>query len=180
MFRLISVKKYMDWLNLTNKAIIIIGIPAIIGGCIYIGRKLQILSSLEKTMEKVKVNIKVVADALIGNTSIMFDHRELESYSPLRLTEAGNKLLEDLSFPKVFADNKTNFFSIIDNEKPRLKHDVEILSIRSVYALSDTQSMDFLKVFFYNNPDRNMENTAPTLGVYIRDRYLEEHPEINQ
>ncbi len=34
------------------------------------------------------------------------------------------------------------------------------------------------RVFMYNKPDRNMENTAPTLGVYIRDMYLSEHPEI--
>jgi hypothetical protein len=40
--------------------------------------------------------------------------------------------------------------------------------------------MEFLKIFFYENPARNMENTAPTLGVYIRNKYLAKHPEITQ
>jgi hypothetical protein len=40
--------------------------------------------------------------------------------------------------------------------------------------------MKFLKVYFYNNPTRNLENTAPTLGVYLRDRYLADHPEIKE
>jgi hypothetical protein len=30
------------------------------------------------------------------------------------------------------------------------------------------------------SPLDNMENTVPTLGVYIRDNYLAKHPEITQ
>jgi len=40
--------------------------------------------------------------------------------------------------------------------------------------------MAFLKKYFYNNPTRNLGNTAPTLGVYLRDRYLEQYTQIMQ
>ena len=38
----------------------------------------------------------------------------------------------------------------------------------------------FLKVFSITTPARNLQDTAPTLGVYVRDKYLSEHPEITQ
>ena len=50
----------------------------------------------------------------------------------------------------------------------------------SPLQLSPQGDRNFLKVFFYNNPTRNLQNMAPTLGVYIRDRYLAEHPEISE
>ncbi|HEU0080991.1 MAG TPA: hypothetical protein VFQ72_03125 [Candidatus Paceibacterota bacterium] len=40
--------------------------------------------------------------------------------------------------------------------------------------------MKFLKAYFYNNPARNLPNTAQTLGIYVRDLYLAEHPEITE
>jgi len=96
------------------------------------------------------------------------------------LTEAGNKLIKEVGFDNVFKENKTDFFSFLDGEHPKLKYDVEVVSIKAIYVLADKPYMQFLKVFFYNKPDRNMDNTAPTLGVYVRDKYLEEHPEITQ
>jgi len=85
-----------------------------------------------------------------------------------------------LGFDNIFKEHKLDFFNYIDEEKPKLKYDVEFSAIKSISFLSDKPYMEFLKVFFYNNPNKNIENTAPTLGVYIRDKYLEEHPEITQ
>ena len=56
----------------------------------------------------------------------------------------------------------------------------ETAAIKSIYTLSDKEFMSLLKEYFYNNPNRSLANTAPTLGVYVRDKYLEEHPEIIQ
>ncbi len=160
------------------KIIIIIGIPAIVGSLIYIGRKLQILDSLDTTTGKIKENLRVVCNHLIKNLS--FDPSELQTYSPFQLTEDGLALIKKLGFDNIFEQNKNEFFNFIDEEKPKLKYDIEMSAIKSIAALSDKEYMNFLKVFFYNNPKRNLDNTAPTLGVYVRDRYLEKHPEITQ
>ena len=155
-----------------------IGVVSIIGGLIYIGRKLQILDTLTITTEKMKTNLNAIANHMIKGYN--FDPSELKTYSPIQLTDVGKEFIKTLGFDNVFEKNKKDFFSSIDNENPKLKYDVESAAIKSISVLYEKEYMNFLKVFFYNHPARNIENTAPTLGVYIRDQYLTEHPEITQ
>src|SRR3989344_5963259 len=155
-----------------------IGVVSIIGGLIYIGRKLQILDTLTLTTEKIKTNLSAVANHMIKNYE--FNPSELATYSPVQLTDVGKEFIKILGFDNVFENNKPDFFSFIDGENPKLKYDVELAAIKSISALYEKEYMNFLKVFFYNKPARTIENTAPTLGIYIRDRYLAEHPEITQ
>jgi hypothetical protein len=169
----------LNLLHTINGFVLIIGIPTIVGLFIYIGRKLQILDNLEITVNKIKGNVKVVSDYLAKSHS-KFNQKEIQAYSPLTLTLEGNKLITSLGFDNIFAQNKDDFFRCISSENPKLKYDVELYAIKSISALQDKDYMKFLKVYFYNNPDRNIENTAPTLGVYIRDKYLAEHPEITE
>jgi len=152
------------------------GIVYIAATLIGIGRKLQILDDLTITIDKIKKNLKVVCDFLVGR--VHFNPAEVQGYSPSELTTEGKEFISKSGFKSIFYTYKADFFSFIDSEKPKLKYDVEVASIKSVLMLSDKEYMGFLKIFFYNEPKRNMENTAPTLGVYIRDQYLAEHPEI--
>ena len=155
------------------------GVPTIAGALIFIGVKLHTLTVIERAVEKIKHNMKVMGDYLTRHHT-KFNPQELKSLSPLQLTEIGTKLIQEVGFNNIFATNKLDFFSFIDSEHPKLKYDVEVASTKSIYALDDKPYMQFLKVFFYNHPNRNMENTAPTFGVYIREKYLLEHPEITQ
>ncbi|MBI2120744.1 MAG: hypothetical protein HYT94_03935 [Parcubacteria group bacterium] len=162
-----------------------IGIASVMGGLvyigtklIYIGRKLESLDTLTSTTEKMKNNISALANHLIKKAE--FNPSELQNYSPVRLTEIGNQFIKTLGFDNVFAKHKKEFFDFIDEENPKLKYDVEIAAIKSISVFYDKEYMSFLKVYLYNTPKRSMENTAPTLGVYIRDVYLAEHPEITQ
>lgn len=161
------------------KIILAIGVSAIAGALIYIGRKLQILDGLVKTVDTIKCNLKVVSDFLVRYQS-KFNPSELKSLSPFHLTEVGKELIKKLGFDNVFEKNKADFFGFISDENPKLKYDVEVAAIKSISALYEKDYMSFLKVYFYNNPKRNLEDTAPTLGVYVRDKYLSEHPEITQ
>jgi hypothetical protein len=170
----------MDLLELTNAAVVTIGIPVIIGTSIYIGRKLKTLDHLEITSRKIKHNLKVVSDFLIKSSSLHFDPTELKNYSPLQLSPEGEKLIEALGFGDIFEARREEFFQFIDEEHPRLKYDVELAAIKAIHIFSEKEYMSPLKVFFYNNPKRNLENTAPTLAVYVRDKYLEKHPEITE
>jgi hypothetical protein len=155
------------------------GIIYIVGTLVVIGRKLQILDDLTATTDKIKKNLKVVTDFLIGS-NMKFSSSELEGYSPLSLTEEGKRFIEKIGFDKIFNEHKADFFGCIEGEKPKLKYDVEIAAIKSISLFHDKEYMNFLKILFYNEPNRNTENTAPTLGVYVRDAYLAAHPEITQ
>jgi hypothetical protein len=156
-----------------------IGIAVIVGWLVSIGRKLQVLDDLQETTNKIKHNVKVMSDFLIKNAA-NFNHTELQNYSPLRLTHDGEKFILGLGFDKVFEENKKDFFDCIDHDAPTLKYDVEVAAIKSIHILNEKPYMNFLKVYLYNNPSRSIDNVAPTLGVYVREKYLQEHPEINQ
>ncbi len=156
-----------------------VGITATLGAFIYIGRKLQILEDLKDTTGKIKMNVKVIGDYLTS-ASADFDHTELQSYSPLKLTDKGEKLIKEIGFDNVFEKHKDDFCTSIENENPKLKYDVEKAAIKAISALYNEEYMGFLKVYFYNNPARNLKNVSPTLGVYLRDKYLEQHPEITE
>ena len=150
-----------------------------VGGLIYIGRKLQVLDDLKVTVDKIKINLKVIGDYMIRKNSD-FDSSELQTFSPIHLTEKGDAFIKETGFDTVFSEHKEDFFGCIESENPKLKYDVETASIKSISMLSEKEYMNFLKILFYNEPARKMENTAPILGIYIRDKFLEEHPEITQ
>lgn len=174
----ISVKQNLvsiPFLDIFN----VVGFSTIVLALLYIGRKLQILDELKTTTDKIKANIKVVSDFLTRHDS-KFNPTELQAYSPLKLTEIGRKFLEDIGFANIFGNHEQEFFSYIDAEHPTLKYDVETTAIKSIYALWDREYMNPIKQYLYNHPDRNLENTAPTLGVYVRDKYLEGHKQIMQ
>lgn len=158
----------------------LIGVLAtLIGLPVFIGRKLQVLDDLSGTVEKIKNNLQVVTTHLTRKHED-FSAGEIQSFSPLRLTEDGMKLVEELKFDEAVTRHKDDFFSYIDGEGPTAKYDVENAAIKSVYFLFEKPYLRPLKTFFYNNPKRNLENTAPTLGIYLRDEYLEAHPNIKE
>lgn len=159
--------------------IVTIGVASVVGGLIYIGRKLQILDDLSSCTNKIKVNLNVISTYLT-RFHTKFNASELQTFSPFQLTPDGAKFVKEIGFDNVFETNKNDFFDFLKSENVKLKYDVESSSIKSIFALYEKPFMEFLKVYFYNHPDRNLENTAPTLGVYVRDKYLEIHPEITQ
>lgn len=169
----------MNLLQIINTVVVVVGVPTIAGVLISVGKKLKTLEIMEDTIYKMKGNLKVVCDYLARHHN-KFDPRELQAYSPLKLTDAGEALVESTGFDNVFETNKADFFSFIDSENVKLKYDVEATAVKSIYTFYDKEYMSFLKVYLYNHPERSIENVAPTLGVYVRDKYLSEHPEITQ
>lgn len=165
-------------LSVLNEVSLLIGIPTILGCFLYMGRKFQVLDDLKEDLEKVKHNVKLIADFLTRKEP-SFDASKLKHYSPLRLTENGMAFIKTLGFDGVFRDNKKEFFAFINEEEPKVKYDVEFSSIKSIYFLMDKPFMNFLKHYMYEHPEERVDRLAPTLGVYIRDAYLAEHPEIN-
>ncbi len=169
----------MNILSAVNAMVITVGIPVLIKFFIDMGKQLKILETIDAAVTKIKHNMKVVGDYLTRSHA-KFNPNDLQAFSPIQLTNDGHRLIAEMGFDNVFEKNKTDFFSFIDSEHPLLKYDVEVAAAKAIYALCEKPYMQFLKVFFYNNPDRNMDNTALTLGVYMRDRYLSAHPEITQ
>ena len=165
--------------NQVLKIIMGIGIPAIICGCVLIGRKLQILDTLKDTTDKVKHNIKVIADCLV-KAPVQFDSEKLQTYSPLQLTDKGTKYLNDIGFIKIFKENEKDFFEFIDTEKPTTKYDTEISATKSFLILFERDYFKPIKEFLYTHPQDSLQAMSKIAGVYVRDSYLKNHSEITK
>lgn len=162
------------------KVVAYVGIPVIIGGCIYIGKKLQILDTLSDTLGKVKKNVKIIANTLIDDPSIVFDQSKIEDYSPLKLTDLGEKFMVEIGFTQIFKDHSKDFFDWIDKEEPKSQYDVEMSSIKSVLFLFDKEYFKSVKSHLYNHPRENIRQISKFMGIYVRDRYLVENPQLKE
>lgn len=85
---------------------------------IHIGKKLQILSDLQETVNKIKSNLSVISYALTSSPNVDFDHGRLQACSPLQLTEDGGKFLNEIGFVKLFEEHSDDFYKCIDAENP--------------------------------------------------------------
>ncbi len=166
----------MNFLNIINTIILAIGVPTILGAFIYIGKKLQVLDHLVVSVENLKHNVQAISNYLIRNHRD-FDPSILKMMSPYQIQQGGYDILEKSKFIEIFKNNKNAFFDCVDKNSPKTKLDIENYSIACYSMLFDKDFMTPLKTYLYNNPDNR--DVFPVLaGVYIRDAYFAEHPEV--
>lgn len=168
----------MRFMDTFIKICVCIGVPSIVVCLIFIGKKLQVLEIVKENVEKIKGNVKVISDCLVASEGINFEYSRLKAYSPLGITDIGRKHLLDISFIKIYNDHKTDFFDFIDKEKPTTKYDVELNSMRSIIDLLNKDYFAQLKAYLYSHPNDDLKSIIQLCGVYVRDKYLEEHKEI--
>jgi len=166
---LLSTLSFGDILNVIGNAL---GFVAMIGGLIYIGRKLQVLDHLDKTMDKVKGNVKVIGDFLISS-ELPFDGGKLQSYSPIQITNDGKEYLQTVGFTDVFSAHAADFYASVDQENPTGDFDIEAAAIRSVIQLFDSPYFAPIKDYFYNHPSDDRRAFFRIAGIYVRDKYME-------
>lgn len=170
----------MDGLNLLNQIVVLVGVPAIGGWLVFLGRKLQRIDDTGKTIEVIKRNVKTIANSLTNCDHVSFDNSLLQDYSPLQLTPKGEQFIRDKGFDSLFSENKEKFFAVIDADHPTSKFDVESSSYKSIVALLHKEFFNPIKKYYYEHPKESVQNFAKVAGVYVRDRYLEEHKNITE
>ncbi len=156
-----------DWIT-------VIGIPSIVCGLVYIGGRLQVLSQLDSAMSKVKCNVSLIANALIGARFAGFDPDKLQAYSPLKITEHGDKFLDQIGFKTLFQSHSNEFFKCIDEEQPKTDYDIENAAIKCVFCLFDQPYFNKVKEYLYQHPNESKDDVIKVGGIYVRDRYMEQ------
>lgn len=162
----------MTVFNIIVGLVMAIGIPTIIGTILILGRKLEVLDSLNKTTDKIKLNVKVIGDALIQSELTDFNGENLQTYSPVQITDKGNKYLEDIGFIKLFSEHEEDFFRCVEVDEPKTDYDIEIASIKSILYLFDKPYFDVIKNHLYNNPTEGKSSFTKTAGIYVRNKYM--------
>lgn len=158
----------------------LITLPTLVGAAIYFGRKLQTLEQIERTMKVMKDNIKILSNALVASSNVQWDGTLLKDYSPLTLTPEGLTYLELMDFPEIFKNHESDFINYLKSTEPKTKYDVELQATQSVLLNMDEDFMQPVKIYLYNHPKDSLQAFAKIAGVYVRDKYLEEHPEVSE
>lgn len=135
------------------------------------------------SINNLRINLTTVCTHLSAGSSNPLNPNLLTQMSPLQIQPEGLKVLTESGFVEVFSKNVSKFFESVDtsyDKKPTTKYEVENYSIWSFIKIMNIDSiLDTVKAYLYQHPD--VRDTYTTLaGVYIRDRYLEKHPEIIQ
>lgn len=120
----------------------------------------------------------------------------IKKCSPYIITQIGRKLLADSGGEKAVDDNIDFLFSEIDDTKPTTPYDVEDQAIKVIIKNIGHEMFRPIKQFIYYSPDtfnafdpetekeRTINVSLPSIlhlmGIHLRDRYMEEHPEIEK
>lgn len=131
-------------------------------------------------IKTLKNNVRAIANSLAKSPHIDFDHSLLKDYSPLQLTEKGREFLAEKGFETIFRENKEAFFSCIHSDAPTSKYDVETSSYKAIFSLIQKPFFNPVKKYYYEHPKENIQSFAKVASIYLRDHYLEEHPEIKE
>ena len=160
-------------MEIVNSIVTLIGIPAVVVSLIYIGRKIQVLDDMQKTIEKIKNNVKVMSDSLIQSELSDFDGGRLQAYSPIQVTDEGQQYLEEVGFIEIFMEHEDDFFEFIEDEEPETDYDIENAAIKSVLFLFDEPYFKSVKEYLYNNPKEDRKEFIQIAGIYVRNKYME-------
>lgn len=136
------------------------------------------VGGIGKTLAAVKHNVGAIAMAVARSPHVDFDGTLVQAMSPLRITTEGQTKLDAIGFTAVYEANKGRFLAAIGDDAPRTKYDVEVSAQKCVLLLLTEPMFDGIKGYLYQNPKEDMSVVVSVGGLYVRDRYLEAHPEI--
>lgn len=114
----------------------------------------------------------------------LIDNPELFSInSPINLTPGGIELVKKVGWEESITDenNKKMLFDSLDKLQLKTKYDVEKYSIVLLTELAGTRDDNPytpVKKYLYENANEEDFKVLTACAIYLRDKYLESHPEI--
>lgn len=107
----------------------------------------------------------------------------VQENSPLMNTPLGLQLLEASGGKKIVDDHYSEYESQINQRSCPTAYDVQIVSSEIIAEAQDLEYMKPVKDFVYTNPKYNnipleLDDAQRVMVVYLRDKYLDNHPQI--
>ena len=208
MHRLPETLMHMEY-NIELLGIIVGSIATILGGVWFMLYKAFNLGKVSQRMEEIekktsnadckvhKENIEKIKEhnlpQRVEQIEKKVSHADCEvNNSPTKLTDFGNKILEELDGINFINDNKEYLIARLDEEKPRTALDVENSALMVFVNFCSSEKFDGIKNFIYNSPEYNIKDKNGCdkkynlnlidvyfiLSIPLRDLYLELRPEI--
>jgi len=107
----------------------------------------------------------------------------INSGSPMELTDLGQDLLNASGGKEFVESHLDGLLQLIEKDSPKTGLDVENAAKGIIVDVSDNSDFRQIKNFIYNNPsykdiDVSLATLATVIGIFLRDFYLEKHPEV--
>jgi hypothetical protein len=158
------------------------------------------LTRIETSVEGVKESVNVMNSSLMNlimylktkdkslDTSLLFIIR-----SPIQLTEFGHHLLDDIGGKVAIDNNIEELLSKMETQDFKSGLDVQnYASLLIMTAFNNDEIFTSVKNYMFANPvyryndgekilqcQLDMTTVNTVLGIYLRDKYFEKHPELN-
>lgn len=135
---------------------------------------------LERKFDKLEKFIVSLCAAI----STKGDVDKLELYktdSPVSLTEKGKEQLKKIGFTDDIDNNLEFILKEVDKLEPKSAFDVEQYCIGLITCLITDKGIKIFKRtedYIYTHPEYNNHEYFKAAGLYVRDKYLEKHPEL--
>lgn len=163
----------MTVLQWVNTAIVGLGLPSVVAGLIFVGRKLEMIDSIKREVdENVRPDLKDVRERMAnleGRTSSLF-----QAHSPIGLTDKGKKFLIDSGLQEFIDENKDELVRQCEpHETMATPYDVQQMAFAFFddLALPDDVENKMKTVAFDHGV--SLAELRRTGGIYFRDICLE-------
>lgn len=152
----------MTVLETINAWVVGIGIPAIIGAALYLGRKLQILDDLTGVRDRF-----AVVESRVGD---MWADRAAPAHSPRKLNAYGIKILNESGIKEIIDEKKSTLLDIVKKKDIKNAYDAEQAVLLTVEKLPEhcPDIVDKLKNGAFKT-GANLDTVLLVGGIYLRD-----------
>ena len=140
----------------------------------YLGCNWKSLRSICREFPKIRRALDLISQKLLDK-GFFSEQVYTSSASPLNLTPAGRKILEDSEFEEFFKANKQLFFLSITRKNPQSPFDVEKATKELMLYLNTEKipKIELVENYAYRE-GRAILDVFSVYAIEIRDRYLKE------
>lgn len=114
--------------------------------------------------------------------------------SPIQLSHLGISILNDIGGKKILDENYNMFLSELEKQTFKTGLDAHVFCINMIMNMFNNDIFIPVKDYLFNNPNYKFKNKEgkemeyhldindifTILGVYLRDKYFESHPDLLQ
>lgn len=164
----------MNWWNILNEIIVVVGVPTIIKVLIDVGKKLKTLEVIESDLkDNIKPDLKDVRErffSLEGKFSNTFANA-----SPIALLPKGKEILEKSRLKDYIDQNKDKFIGqCCKKDQVLTQYEIQEIAFKFFDQLDFGEFETKIKEISFNN-GMSVETIKRIGGIYFRDILLEKH-----
>lgn len=173
-----------NWISL-GVSIALSIVSAIAASLLTMGKYREKVDRLEKDVEKVYSKVDTLRSdvdkmtAAVGSLEKSVDKLSgySQSHSPIRLTDKGQRVIDDSGFSQIFSNIKDDLLKDLEDQAPRSQYDAQEKARMMLSSMTDDKRFRSVEKWAYENGE-DFAQILRAGAIPLRDYYFEKHPEI--